>query len=137
MTNDHIAMLKWIKESENPNWVFLIQNFPPGYLWDTEKVSHLIGELESAKMIHQEDAEANIVIRKNGEARLKQALDNAEKEELKNQMTYEQLFLSVKDLQNKVLDYDEIKLQSKKAFQTSLVSAVIGLISLGVAIFRH
>jgi hypothetical protein len=115
----------------------LIQNFPPGYLWDTEKVSHLIGELESAKMIHQEDAEANIVILQNGEAALKQVLDIVEKEELKNQMTYEQLFLSVKDLQNKVLDYDELKLQSKRAFQISVACAAIALLSLCVAIFRH
>jgi hypothetical protein len=119
MTIDHIVMLQWIQTSENPNWNFLSNNYPPGVLWDVHIVSRLLAELRAAKMIYQTDAYTSIEILESDLNAIRQYNEQATHEENLRKMTNEQLFLAIEDLRNKVFDYEKTKNNSKWALVLS------------------
>jgi hypothetical protein len=123
---EQIELLQHIKNSDSPTWDFLSQNYPPGEVWTPTYVAKLLSELETAKMV-SEDQNRNYRLLAAGQT----ILDYYSDKEKENSLQIEKLKLEVEKLRNEYFDYPKTKKRAKDAILISILT-ILAATLLGV-----
>jgi len=131
MTQDHIDLLLHIKESANPNWVYISNNYPIGKVWDHQKVAELVHELTEANLLNDyEHHNDPITLTENGQKSLEIYFKQRAATNEGLRLEQEKLTLEVHKLRDELFDYPNTKKKAKWALIWACVAAVAAVLSL-------